>query len=170
MRLKRTGKDSYSFRRYGVHWHFSQGFIIISVVSLLCSVQHKFQWETKKTHTMLFMWVFPKIVVPQIIHFNRVFHYKPSILGYPSCWKHPVMINPTSILNSWFLGKKLRLEFRRALRPNMVHPSLRPYDLMDNGGPWSLAKQQKDVNNAMSWCTYCWWKKSQTTSWDVEKI
>ena len=29
------------------------------------------------------MWVFPKIMVPQIIHFNRVFHYKPSILGYP---------------------------------------------------------------------------------------
>ena len=27
--------------------------------------------------------VFPKIGVPQIIHFNTVFHYKPSILGYP---------------------------------------------------------------------------------------
>ena len=26
---------------------------------------------------------------PQIIHFNRVFHYKPSILGYPYFWKHP---------------------------------------------------------------------------------
>ena len=26
---------------------------------------------------------------PQIIHFNRVFHYKPSILGYPCFWKHP---------------------------------------------------------------------------------
>ena len=26
---------------------------------------------------------------PQIIHFNRVFHYKPSILGYQSFWKHP---------------------------------------------------------------------------------
>ena len=28
---------------------------------------------------------------PQIIHFNRVFHYKPSILGYPYFWKHPYM-------------------------------------------------------------------------------
>ena len=30
-------------------------------------------------------WVFPKIVgfPPKWIHFNRVFHYKPSILGYP---------------------------------------------------------------------------------------
>ena len=26
---------------------------------------------------------------PQIIHFNRVFHYKPSILRYPYFWKHP---------------------------------------------------------------------------------
>ena len=26
---------------------------------------------------------------PQIIHFNRVFHYKPSILGYPCFRKHP---------------------------------------------------------------------------------
>ena len=26
---------------------------------------------------------------PQIIHFNRVFDYKPSILGYPYFWKHP---------------------------------------------------------------------------------
>jgi len=26
---------------------------------------------------------------PQIIHFNRIFHYKPSILGYPYFWKHP---------------------------------------------------------------------------------
>ena len=25
----------------------------------------------------------------QIIRFNRVFHYKPSILGYPNFWKHP---------------------------------------------------------------------------------
>ena len=25
----------------------------------------------------------------QIIHFNLVFHYKPSILGYPYFWKHP---------------------------------------------------------------------------------
>ena len=37
--------------------------------------------------------VFPKIMVPppQIIHFNRVFHYKPSILGYPYFWKHPFL-------------------------------------------------------------------------------
>ena len=26
---------------------------------------------------------------PQIIHFNRVFHYQSSILGYPYFWKPP---------------------------------------------------------------------------------
>ena len=25
--------------------------------------------------------------VPQIIHFSGIFHYKPSILGYPHLWK-----------------------------------------------------------------------------------
>ena len=32
---------------------------------------------------------FRKWWYPQIIHFNRVFHYKPSILGYPYFRKHP---------------------------------------------------------------------------------
>ncbi len=32
---------------------------------------------------------FQKWWYPRIIHFNRVFHYKPSILGYPYFWKHP---------------------------------------------------------------------------------
>ena len=27
--------------------------------------------------------------IPKSSHFNRVFHYKPSILGYPYFWKHP---------------------------------------------------------------------------------
>ena len=30
---------------------------------------------------------------PQIIHFNRVFHYKPSILGYHYFWKHPYVFS-----------------------------------------------------------------------------
>ena len=32
---------------------------------------------------------FQKKGYPQIIHFNRVFHYKPSIFRYPYFWKHP---------------------------------------------------------------------------------
>ena len=30
---------------------------------------------------------------PKSSHFNRVFHYKPSILGYPYVWKHPYNSN-----------------------------------------------------------------------------
>ena len=37
---------------------------------------------------------------PQTIHFNRVFHYKPSILGYPYFRKHPD--GPTSCIG-WFI-------------------------------------------------------------------
>ena len=32
---------------------------------------------------------FLKWCYPQIIHFNKAFHYKPSILGYPYFWKYP---------------------------------------------------------------------------------
>ena len=35
------------------------------------------------------IWVFPKKVVPPNHPFYRVFHYKPSIWGYPYFWKHP---------------------------------------------------------------------------------
>ena len=37
------------------------------------------------------IWMFPKNsgFSPQIIHFNTVFQYKPSILGYHYFWKHP---------------------------------------------------------------------------------
>ena len=45
-----------------------------------------------------FQWILGEIYVdvsknsgvfPQIIHLNRVFPHKPSILGYPYFWKHP---------------------------------------------------------------------------------
>ena len=45
--------------------------------------------QERKTYGKV-IWMFPKIMVPtQIIHFDRVFHSKPSILGYPYFWKHP---------------------------------------------------------------------------------
>ena len=38
---------------------------------------------------------------PQIIHFNRVFHYKPSIFGVP-------LFSETSIYKWYISGKKLQ--------------------------------------------------------------
>ena len=38
-------------------------------------------------------------------HFNKVFHYKPSILGYLYVWKHPYKWSSgTLCLSHWFLG------------------------------------------------------------------
>ena len=53
---------------------------------------YKNSYSHKPKHT----WVLPKIGVqyPQIIHFNKVFHYKPSILGYHYFWKHPHLVIP----------------------------------------------------------------------------
>ena len=36
---------------------------------------------------------------PQIIHFNVVFHYKSSILGYPYFWKRPYLVMLSNIEN-----------------------------------------------------------------------
>ena len=57
------------------------------------------------------IWVFPKIVVytPKSSHFNRVFHYKPSILGYPYFWKHPYLK-----LNSQFPQKSSYKDFAKS--------------------------------------------------------
>ena len=38
---------------------------------------------------LLIMGVSKNRGTPKSSHFNRVFHYKPSILGYPYFWKHP---------------------------------------------------------------------------------
>ena len=45
---------------------------------------------------------FRNLGYPQIIHFNRVFYYKPSILGSPYFWKHPNW--PSSVLRHDFLN------------------------------------------------------------------
>ena len=46
------------------------------------------------------IWRFPIIVVyPQIIHFNRIFHYKPTIWGHLHLWK-PESYNGTTILGN----------------------------------------------------------------------
>ena len=54
---------------------------------------------------------FQKEGYPQIIHFNRVFHYKPSILGYPYFWKPPLQEAESSIF----------------LQPTPPPPEIHPY-------------------------------------------
>ena len=45
--------------------------------------------------------MFPKIRVPQIIHFNRVFLYKPSILGIPLFLETPIYSHPMGFKRGW---------------------------------------------------------------------
>ena len=46
--------------------------------------------------------MFPKMVVPPNHPFWWVFHYKPSILGYPYFWKHPYRgIGEFSKFHNW---------------------------------------------------------------------
>ena len=58
------------------------------------------------THQQNTWWIYMDVSknygYPQIIHFNRVFHYKPSILGYPYCWKHPYISKIAGSI--WYLG------------------------------------------------------------------
>ena len=61
---------------------------------------------------------------PQIIHFNRIFHYKPSILGYPYFWKHPYVPPPPFLaevsglqrIHAAFSHAALRMPKRRNAR------------------------------------------------------
>ena len=54
---------------------------------------HVWNAEYMKHETVLTVYgCFRKWWYPQIIHFNRVLHYKPSILGYPYFRKHPYTV------------------------------------------------------------------------------
>ena len=49
-------------------------------------------WQNKSFETTTYIYIyrcFQQSWYPQIIHVNRGFRYKPSILGYPYFWKHP---------------------------------------------------------------------------------
>ena len=47
----------------------------------------------------IYTYGFPEIGYPQIIHFNRMVHDKPSVLGYPHVWKPPILTGPYSIFS-----------------------------------------------------------------------
>ena len=53
---------------------------------------------------------FRKWWYPQIIHFNRDFHYKPSILGYPYFWKHPYIDFFETFLSFHWVCKTLLID------------------------------------------------------------
>ena len=72
---------------------------------------------------------FRKWWYPQIIHFNRDFHYKPSILGYPYFWKHPKWCWRAMC---FFFAKKM--SFERFLSKNHLMKVVDPhFEFRPNG-------------------------------------
>ena len=57
---------------------------------------HRRQTKNKRIQQI---WMFPKIMgfPPNHPWINRVFHYKPSILGYPYFWKHPYITGGSEV-------------------------------------------------------------------------
>ena len=83
---------------------------------------------------------FRKWWYPQIIHFNRNFHYKSSILGYPYSWKHPHITYMS----------ELELRYHTCLTPQSCHMlSRKTHDCVS---------RQKRADHWESWpasrCTY----------------
>ena len=57
------------------------------IKALIRTLEFGLIWEKMKID--VYMGVSKNRGTPKSCHFNRVFHYKPSILGYPNFWKHP---------------------------------------------------------------------------------
>ena len=57
-------------------------------------VRYEWMYISSLSKTYSLYGGFLKWWYPQITHFNRVFHYKPSILGYHYLRKHPYMPFP----------------------------------------------------------------------------
>ena len=71
---------------------FSQGATSLLLplwLPLKSPTRRRSKWAAKGWPFSLLNGVFLKWWYPQIIDFNGVFQYKPSILGYPYFWKHP---------------------------------------------------------------------------------
>ena len=60
-----------------------------------------------------YMGVLKKKWYPQIIHFNRIFQHKPSILGYSYFWKHPYRFLALPFLCRKMLRKIFNRQSRR---------------------------------------------------------
>ena len=59
----------------------------VANISSFC-ITWECEWMNQTAH-MEVSWNGGTPGTPKIIHFNRIFHYKPSILGYPHLWKPP---------------------------------------------------------------------------------
>ena len=86
-------------------YHYRVSFVLPCIVTIFVIIILLYYYQSiiikiiilKIVMVINVIWVFPKIGHPPIIHAYRLFHYKPSILGYPYCWKHPYLETSKSI-------------------------------------------------------------------------
>ena len=102
---------------------------------------------------------------PKSSHFNRVFHYKPSILGYPYFWKHPYNIYyqtgrvssitfPATFLQDgsgeigelWIAGSQVGLGYLRCQRKTTATSTRRfPPKIWGNTFRLGMAKEMRRI-------------------------
>ena len=92
---------------------------------------------------------FRKWWYPRIIHVNRDFHYKSSILGYPYSWKHPYTYGCGSKCKVWI---KPRSHTRS--RP-LIQTSDPDHSKGFDPDLWSRPLEWYNV--LVSWCLVQWW-------------
>ena len=77
--------------------------------------------QTERSSIIKCMGVSENSGTPKSSHFNRVFHYKPSILGFPYFWKHPYLIQNGLPLWTGDTGRSF-CSCHFQLHPCRVHP------------------------------------------------
>ena len=107
---------------------------------------------------------------PQIIHFNRDFHYKPSILGYPYLRKPPEIYHAWNFTRSFSEESSVRQP--SACLPHPRLPDTAPRAVCPCGGAttpgtsmtWTIEIKVKKPMCffwggglvKQSWCRWCW--------------
>ena len=116
---------------------------------------------------------------PIIIHFNRVFHYKPSILGYPYFWKHPFVV----LFLAWYddiSGQNISLMTAQAEEKHTWDNTSidHRYDGISNSFQsfvmgvdtcWSRHQPNRDLSS-QSWRKRNWWRFQHVVAWGLDLI
>ena len=87
------------------------------------------------------------------MNFNRVFHYKPSILGYPYFWKHPYVFFFSLFLGALYLHLPTKnTNFNHNPQPQRTPSTLQPFHQphLRGNGPTSSAGNEVKTGSESS--------------------
>ena len=96
------------------------------------------------------LWMFPKIVVPpKSSIFNRVFHYKPSVWGYPYFWKHLYPHSHIHLKQKW-TSTTTTTSMTASCTSVSFHPSV----MAVMGPSWGQVWRNKKKGGCCIYCGY----------------